>query len=329
MARKLLRAVLLALPAAVAADSALWLWATARLRDGYREWAQATQSAGWSVEAGTPRQAGWPFAAELVLPGLTIMGDAVPGGVAWTAPQVRLRVDPRRPRILLVLPEGEQRVRLATLPEASITAGALTLLVPLSGTGTAVLSGRAVRAEAAGLTVEAVALEARPLPSGVQVSLSEITLPSKYTWPLGATVEAASADLVVAGPPTPVLPGKSVAEQAAAWRDEGGRVDLPRFGLRWGSLVATGSGSGTLDGALQPAAEATVQMQGWQGALDQLAQGGAVTPGAALAARAVLGLFARASDGVPGAVVVPVSVSAGLLSAGGVPLLRVPPVAWP
>ncbi len=327
-----LRVVAAILLVLVVLDGAAWLWATARLRAGYEAWATAMRSAGWTVGGGTPQRAGWPVAAELVIaqPVLADGGALVPGGMAWSGEWVRLHLSPLAPRILDVLPEGVQRVRLATLPEASVTAEALAVHVPLSGEGAAELRGRAVRIAVAGVSAEAAALQAEALPAGVQVEADAVALPQGYKWPLGATVEAMGAEVVVAGAPGPAPPGTVVAEQAARWRDAGGRVDVPHFALRWGPLSAAGSGSGGLDAGLQPRAKADLRLRGWQAALDRLVQGGAIPSGAALAARAALGLFARASQGgAPGEVTVPVTVADGTLHAGGIPLLRVRPIVWP
>jgi hypothetical protein len=328
VARKLLRIILAALLALVVLDGAAWLWATERLRAGYEAWTAGMRAEGWSVGGGTPRRAGWPFTAELVIPDPALVGgDAVvPGGMTWTGERVRLRLSPLAPRLLEMLPEGVQRVRLATLPEAGVTAAALAASVPLSGEGVAELRGRAVRVAVAGVVVEAATLRAAAVPGGVRAAAEVVALPQRYAWPLGATIEAVSAEAVVVGAPSPAPPGTAMAEQAARWRDAGGRVDVPQFALRWGPLSVAGSGSGGLDAGLQPRAKASVRLQGWRGALDQLVEGGAVKPGAALAARAVLGLFAKASQGE---VILPVVVSGGMLDAGGIPLFKVPPIAWP
>lgn len=333
MARKALGTALAVLLALVVLDGAAWLWATERLRTGYEAWTATMRAEGWTVGGGAPRRAGWPFAAELVIPEPSLVGgDAlVPGGMAWRGERLRLRLSPRAPRLLRMLPEGVQRVRLATLPEANVTAQALAATVPLSGEGAAELHGRAVRVTAAGLSAETAALRMDAIPAGVRVEADAVALPQGYDWPLGAVIAAVSADVTVVAAPGPAPPGTTAAEQAARWRDAGGQVDVPRFALRWGPLGATGSGSGGLDAALQPRAQASVRLQGWRPALDRLVQGGAVTPGTALAARAALGLFARVFRGASqdGGVVVRVVVADGILRAGGIPLLRVPPIAWP
>jgi hypothetical protein len=311
---------------------AAWLWATERLRSGYEAWAASLRAQGWTVRSGPPVLAGWPLTAELAVPSPALAGggDLVPGGVAWSSEGVRLRLSPLAPGTLEIVAEGAQRVRLATLPEAVVTAGLLAVEAPLAGDGTAELRGRAVQVAVAGERVEIAMLRAVPIPGGVRAEAQAIALPQGYAWALGASVEAASADVVVTGSPAPALPGATAAQQAARWRDAGGRVDVPQFALRWGPLDAGGSGSGTLDARLQPRAEASVQLRGWPAALDQLTRGGAILPGAALAARAALGLFARASGGsAQGAAVVPLAVANGVLTAGGIPLLRLPEVAWP
>ena len=201
---------------------------------------------GWTVSGGAPLRAGWPAAAELVIPEPALVGgDAlVPGGMAWRGEQVRLRLSPLAPRLLEMLPEGVQRVRVATLPEASVTAAALAVHVPLSGEGATELGGQAVRVAVKGGSVEAATLRADAIPAGVRVEAGAVALPQGRDWPLGATMETVSGEVTVSGAPGPAPPGAMAAEQAARWRDAGGRVDVPRFALRWGPLSASGSGSG-------------------------------------------------------------------------------------
>ncbi len=318
--------------ALVALHGAVWLWATERLRTDYEAWVVAMRAAGWTVDGGTPSRAGWPLAAELEIPSPALAGNdaLVPGGVAWHTEAVRLRLSPLAPRTLELVPEGVQHVGLAALPEAAVTAGQLTVAVPLSGEEPTALAGQAIRISAAGTSVGVTTLHAWLLPGGIRAEAGEIALPQGYAWPLGATVAAASAEVQVTGTLAPDQPGTTASQAAARWRDAGGRIDVPSLALRWGPLTVAGSGTGGLDERLQPRAEATLHLEGWQAALDRLVQGGAVTPGVALAARAALGLFARASQaGSPGSVTVPVLIRDGLLYAGGIPLLKVPALTWP
>lgn len=322
--------VVILLALGIALHGAAWVWATERLRAGYEAWAAAMRLEGWMVEGDAPRRAGWPLAAELVIsrPALAGGSEFVPGGMAWLGDEVRLRLSPLSPRTLDIVLDGVQRVRLAAFPEITATAAALTAeILPL---GVWELRGRAVRVSAAGSAINAATLRAWLTPGGMRAEADEIALPQGYTWPLGATITAASAEVLLFGAPAPAPQGATAAEQAARWRDAGGRVDVPALAVQWGPLNAAGSGTGGLDAKLQPRAEAILRLQGSEAALDKLVQAGAVAPGAALAARAVLGLLARAPQGAsPGTVSVPILVRDGLLYTGGIPLLRVPAIAWP
>lgn len=331
--RRTLLAAAGAATALIALHGAAWFWTVEQLRDGYGAWAAEMGALGWTVRGGEPLRAGWPLAAELVIPGAVLTGDGtvVPGGLTWRADAVRLRISPLAPRTLSVRPEGTQHVRWSALPGALVTSEALAAAVPLSGMGPVEVTGQGVRVEAAGNTVRLTTLRAWVNQDDLRVEIGDLVLPKTYTWPLGSTVTAASGEVRLSGAPAPASPGASATEQATRWHDAGGRVDVPSFDLRWGPLAVSGSGGGGLDARLQPRADATVRLEGWQAALDRLVRGGVVAPGAALAARAVLGLFARTSsqDAPPGGVAVPLRLQDGSLSAGGVPLLKVPPIAWP
>ena len=65
----------------LAADVIYWQIASARLRDGLRAWAGAQRAQGWDVAAGGGSIGGWPYAAMVTVPNLTLRhaGKDIPG----------------------------------------------------------------------------------------------------------------------------------------------------------------------------------------------------------------------------------------------------------
>ncbi len=100
--------------------------------------------------------------------------------------------------------------------------------------------------------------------------------------------------------------------------------------LHWGPLEATATGRGWLNDTLQPVAEGSARLTGWAPALDVLAAHHVVTDHAALAAKAIMSLLAETPPGGgPSVLTIPFAARDGVLSAGQIPLLRMPSLQWP
>ena len=307
--------------------TAVWFWATTRLRDGYAAWAALQRSTGWTVANGTPRRAGWPLAAELAVPDVAIGGGMlIPGGFTWRAEHLRLRLTPWHPRVLAILPGHTELLSVGALPAVAI-AGPVIIRVRLDGRLPPEITGTNLHLMAAGSTITCTRLHAAVAGTGFAAEARGGGLPASRVWPLGPSIAAIHAAATRHGG-LPSGPSASTArQQAALWRDSGGRIAVQSMSLQWGPLAADGKGTIELDSQLQPAATAMLHLSQWQAALDRLVQGGALSSGTALAVRAVLGLFARATP--DGGAALPASVAKGLLRIGGVPVAHIRPIAWP
>ncbi len=322
MRRTLTLTLLAAAALAVTADSLAWRWATNRIETGFAAWLADRRAEGWSATAGPPTRGGWPFSAEVTLPDV-----ALAGGLSWQADRVRLRLDPLQPKVLTVALEGVQHIQLGTLLAATLTAAKLTVLAPLDdGADPVMVHATALRAEAAGQSATASRATLRILPGIVEAEAENIGLPVGTQWPFGTNVTSATATARLEGP----IPAAAddLPRRAAAWRDGGGRLAITQSAIRWGALDAQGTGDLTLDPALQPQASLVVQLAGYPDAIAALVQSGAIRPNDARVATTLLGLLAQTSPGGKPEVTVPLSLHAGVLSAGSFPFARVPGLAW-
>ncbi len=122
-----------ALVVLAAAHTLLWQWAESRLDSGFDDWAKAQRQRGWTVTAARPARAGWPFHAGLDIANFAVAGGAadIPGGLEWDAERLGLSVSLFHPRLLAILPEGLQKLRLGTLPELPFRADTMTIEIPL------------------------------------------------------------------------------------------------------------------------------------------------------------------------------------------------------
>jgi hypothetical protein len=134
--------------------------------------------------------------------------------------------------------------------------------------------------------------------------------------PMDASLTLSLFGAIPPGPPQQAL---------AAWRDEGGIVEIGKLDLKWGPLGANGNGTVTLDESMRPLGAGTAVIHGWEETLDRLVAAGTVQARQASIARVVLSALSKPSaDGSE--VTVPVTAQNGRLSVGPVPVMGLAPV---
>jgi hypothetical protein len=320
----------------------LWNAIAAAIEDGMGAWAEERRAAGWDVSYAPPERHGWPLAAAVRFPGLTVAsGPSSPVAFVWAAGTAEARIAPPDLRLVeldlpdpqLLLVEGTE-LRFAAerlllrfrvdggAPPQGGTLEASRLRVALPG----VLPGGA--GEAAALSAS---LMTRPDATESEVALSlslaaqGVTLPLEG--PLGRFVEEAALSLAASGP----VPGRrALRQRAETWRDAGGTVALSGVTLRYGPLRAEGEATLALDAALQPMGAGRLAMSGHDAALSALVAAGVIPRAAAVQAGLALRLVQRVPEGggEPRAEV-PLLLENRRLSALGIPLARLPRLSWP
>ncbi|MGH7210848.1 MAG: DUF2125 domain-containing protein, partial [Acetobacteraceae bacterium] len=320
-----------------------WYVLASRMDSGFTAWAAARRAEGWTVDVGSRHLGGWPLTADLDLSGVRLRGGApsLPVAFTWDAADLDLRVAPFDPATLVILPRGEQHIALQGGPALALSGGTLRALVPLARPGppwVVELDAKGVHAGPPGGTpavIGAMTAHATLAPQvtdadtalSATVSAEHIELPPGQPWPLGERIESVAADIALTGPiPTSGAP----AARAETWRMAGGQAMLRSGTLRWGPLDATATGTGGLDAQLQPLAEGVARVIGWARTLDVLAVHHVISGHAALTAKAVVSLLAETPPGGgPSVLTVPFAARDGILSVRGIPLLRLPALAWP
>ncbi len=334
--------VLALLALGAGAHTLVWLWLTGSLTVGFSDWVAQQRARGWDVEHALPRRAGWPFAARLVVPDFRVTGAArvVPQGFAWEAGHIALDLTPRHPERLSLTAEGPQRLRIGAT-SIPYTAEWLQVLMPLDpamGSRPTEFRLEGLRASAPDGPVTAARVLALATPGGadddaglrLHLTASRIVLPpGQDAHPFGRVVESATADAVLSGPPPSPIP-MTVREQAEAWRDGGGRIDLQEVALRWGPLAGALRMTLRLDAALQPQGSGRLVLERPSEALGAVAAAGMIDPRAATGAQTMLALVARVPEqGGPPQVDVPVALERGTVSVARIPLVRLGPLVWP
>ncbi|MCX7683928.1 MAG: DUF2125 domain-containing protein [Acetobacteraceae bacterium] len=320
----------------------LWNALAGAIEDGMAAWAEERRAAGWDVSYGPPERHGWPVAAEVRFPGLTIAsGPSSPVAFLWAAgaaeariapPDLRLiEVDLPDPQILLV--EGTEirfaaerlvlrfRIEGGAPPQGgTLEASRLRIAAP------PLLPGRA--AEAASLTATlALRPDATEAEAALTLTLAAQGVVLPQPGPLGRSVEQAALTLQASGP----VPGRrGLRQRAETWRDAGGSVALSGVLLHYGPLRATGEATLALDAALQPMGAGRIVTTGHDAALSALAEAGVLTRAAAAQYGLALRLVQRVPEGggEPRAEL-PLLLENRRLSVLGIPLARLPRLPWP
>lgn len=329
----------------VLAELAYWKVTAERLRTGYQNWVAARIAQGWNVGSGMTAIGGWPRAATVTVPNLTVRhaGPTIPGKVDVASAQVTLSVSLLDPTYLRLSLTGPTHVRVGELPDVIVTGDETAIFMPLkrAGSQSVLLHASRLRLEAAtgawhatvGLlngqaAVSAASAVERSQPAAIFTMSSEaIALPAAVRWPLGRNISSLSVDGRLNGP---VPTTSDIKDGAEAWRDGGGSLAISRLTMGWGPLGLSYSARLALDEQLQPMGSGNGRIVGYAETLDRLAAGGILTKSAATVAKAVLLLIAGTSDkDEPPSVDVPLTLQYRTLSMRQVPLVRLPELDWP
>jgi hypothetical protein len=317
-------------------------------------WSAQATSQGWSVSGGRVgpcpcETGGWPFAASIFVPDLSLSGGGrlMPGGLSWSSGGVMLSVTLLHPRTLVIGLEGPQAVRVSHAPEISLLAASLTATVPLStlpplradlrasGVEAGIAGSphpRDVRIDDVQLHLElsdptqlglarggeaAARRAATPGVAGlIRIGVRGIGLPDTGRWPLGGLIEHASGEIALTSPPMPFWDtehgGGDPQAQAEAWRDGGGTLEVRDLDIAWGPLVMNGRATLRLDSRLQPAGTGTADIAGVGASLDALADAGILSAGLASTANALVMVMPH------------VSIEDGAAAGGTVSAVRLP-----
>jgi hypothetical protein len=121
-------------------------------------------------------------------------------------------------------------------------------------------------------------------------------------------------------------PGATL-QAIAAWRDNGGTVDVPSFMQKWGELDVKLSGSVTLDRQFRLLGALTAQVRGFEPVIDRLQQDGVIDAQEALTAKETLGSIAGSVENQR--LTVPITLQGGRMFVGPLPVANLQPLFEP
>ena len=262
---------------------------------------------------------------------MTLATSASPAAdaLAWHCTALRLLFQPWRPGVFTAIPTGPQQLQLGSAGPVGVIAQALSAAIPLQPSDRTITTVQAhgLAATWRGQRVAVERLHLRFDTLDLDLAADTIALPrpppGQPALPFGGIMEALGlhAHLTVAWP--------AAAEWGQAlrrWQRAGGELQLTSVALRWGPLDAHGSATGHLTAGLQPEATGRLDLTGYDETIQALQRSGTLSADAARVATAVFSLLAHDRPGAAPDVDLPLSLANGLLSAGPIPLFRVPPL---
>jgi hypothetical protein len=324
------------------AYTAYWFIAAGRLEEGVGQWAGSLRAQNLDLSWHALRVGGFPLAFRVELSEARLRPDR-PGGAAAPAAELHLPLlaGSTRPwnfRVWrLAAPDGLSAT--AGPPEgaaAKLTAEAASGSLAVGPEGGAML-WLDLSQPTADLAVRLAAQDAElwlnlpPHPPqthseraiGIALELHEVTLPVVPA-PFRNPVDEIALGITVMG----AVPAGPPRQAAASWRDAGGTLELDHFGLRWGSLGISGSGTVSLDPDLQPVGAFSGGIEGYDELMTALVTAGRMRAGDARLARLALGMLTKAGpDGRP-QIATSFTIQNGEMYLGPAKLGKAPRIDW-
>jgi hypothetical protein len=332
--RRIAVASCLALAVGAAAYGGYWFATAARLRSGIERWAAARQAEGRDLHWTGMAADGFPFAFRLRVTGAVLDGVR-PLPFAAASPVL---VGEARPWNLrhwrLSAPEGAQ----VTTPIDGTTLTAATLdgmlALGMAGATAVTLDAHDVAASGSARLHVAEAELQLTLPDHAPAShrdpafdaalrLAKVTLPAPLP-PLGDTVDILTLAATVKG----ALPPGPLRQALAAWREDGGTIELQDGAIRWGALALVANGTLALDETLQPIGALTATVEDQDAIIDAAVAHGTMRAGDADLAKAVLGLLAKPGADGKRRLTVPLSLQNHRLYLGPAQIATLPRLTW-
>ena len=314
---------------ALAAYAVWWSLLAHRFAATVADWVAARRGEGLTVETGPMTLSGFPMRVKLVL-AAPAFGDKA--GNLWRGPPLTLWLPPWAPSTLHLSAPGIHRFGIAGGTTFTLAAGSASARLRVEAGEFRAADLIFEEASVGRLAAQRVVAEAVRLAPGrvghrvpslsLTLEADGLTLPVPP--PAGAQPLVLRLHATAMGWPAPA----PVKAALAAWRDDGGTVELNDVSLRGASVEAAASGTFALDGSMQPLFAGTLTTGDSTGMLGALADSGVLDKGAAAVASLALGALSHRLPDGSRQTDLPLSVQNRTLSLGPLPLAHLPQLSW-
>lgn len=330
--------------AAVAGLTGLWFTGAAQVRDQIAALARSTVGDAGLFTVETLDITGFPFSFETHLGGIVLAGRDARGPWEWRAERAVVMLSPWRGRDAAFDLAGKHKLRFRAgrAPvEMELTAERAPGEMRFGGDGTPhalvitpeniqareVTTGSSLNADRLGVEIlHWPAPRAGSDPSAALiVNLQGLGLPQDLGKYLGPKLDHLSTEIQITGEPPIPVDRRSLGR----WREGGGTLELKSLALQWGPAKIDGSGTVTLDAALQPEASFAARITGFEETVDAMVRAGLIREQEAQGVKLLLSLMARRSDPGRGAEIrVPITIQERVIYVGPARLARLPQIRW-
>lgn len=330
---------------ALFAWTVVWMLAANRITGRFEEWRARQAQAGVTIDYDNFEVKGWPASWRVTIEKPSAKGSGA-AQWAWSGERLVATADPTDlARVAFRLP-GEQKARFgagdletrlelrAANPQGHVIfdeGGKVDRLdlefetAELKSEWTAEpLSARGIALTLSPHRPATVTHETDTLDFALRANAVRLPAPVPALAALGRDVTALEIDARVKGR----IAGTKLSDALAAWRDDGGTLEIQRFAVFWGPLYMTGDGTLALDGQNRPMGAASARIAGYGETLDALAASGAIPPTTGALMKVAMNFLARIDPlaGNRQTVNVPISAQDGTLSVERFKLIRLPPL---
>jgi hypothetical protein len=338
------RTALFAAAAAVAlllaGYSAYWWMMAGRLESGLDAWIAAEKQAGLVIDADRTPIGGYPFSFKATFRHPHVSGSLAGQPIDWQGNDVEAWLWPFDLRSLHLATSGDHRLAVGS-GQATVHTDALNVLLHFDSAGrvsnATVESGattiglpndRAIAFQSANASFEAPAAPPQTDQDALlqfAVSAAALKLPSDVQLLTANPVDSLALKGTVKGP----LPPAPLKQALAAWRDQGGIVDLTTFSAAQDPLSVSGSATVALDADLQPVIAANLAAKGLGPAVDLLAQQKRMKPNDVLKVKLFIAATEQQAPDGGKQVTSGITIQNGFLYLGPFKIARVARIEWP
>ena len=327
------------LAAVLGGYTAYWFVLAGEAREAIARWSGNWRASGFEISHAEPDLGGFPLSLRASVAAPSVGGGHGAqawrwrgAGIAasfrpWNLSRFTFRIDGRNE--ITVGDAGRRRYQLeATSAVAAIRLGAGDRVERIDADFAAIkvredswtepLRIGRVRVEGSGYRRGS----AGPRATDVALIIEDAALPVAPRGPLGRTIARVRADVTVFG----TFPERPLEAALAAWRDDGGTVELRGLVVHWGPLDLSADGTLALDAELRPIGALSASIAGVDEAVASLLAEGSIGAAEAAALRVAFNLFARITSSAGDRVNVPITVQDGRIFVGPVAVARIGPL---
>ena len=326
---------------AAAVYTATWFVLAGEVRAGIQRGSQDWRAAGYEVSHAEPNLGGFPLSLRVRIDAPSIGRGSGADAWRWRGEGITLSLRPWNLKRI--------EVRLDGAHEITVGEGARRYALAAASATAAITLGDGNRLERVSAAFAALEVRERdwtgPLRIGrlrldwfgyrragvgsratdITLVIEDAALPAAPQGPLGKTIARVRADVTILG----ALPERPLKAAMAAWRDDGGTVELRGLIVKWGPLDLSADGTLALDSQLRPIGALSASIAGVDEAVASLLAEGSIGAAEAAAVRVAFNLFARLTSSAGDRLNVPITAQDGRIFIGPVAVARIGPLTAP